>query len=520
MNKNQCRTKTSGKIATCFVVIILIALIFNMKKAHATEGDLVSITFNDVNMYNAMVNELGDKVTEKSDKTIKMTQENIDKVTSIALEEKEISDITGIKKFTKLESLNLGSNKIKDITAIESLANLKTLYLPNNQINNIDSLKKLSNLEGLSLGKNNLDSEGYKVLSDMTDNGNFSNLKGLWLWELGITDLNQINFIKNLKGLTLLDLHGNGMSDISGLKELTNLNTLYLFNNKIKDINTLEGLTNLVVLNLYNNEISDISALEGLTNLTSLGLNENEISDISALEGLTNLTLLKLERNKINKSDIINVLSDKNKLDYLSLSLNDINEISEIANHVKSNYIIVYSPNEEEIVKSVTVSIIANEEVQEVPGWELSENKKILTKIYTKNIEESVTIKKLSGATKSFTIEIKDIQKSQDQENNGGNNTEDNKGNNSGNNNKEDNNGESDTKKDTEDNAGEQNNNHKTDGGANNKQEMFDDNIYNMNEGLANKRIPQTGTTYVIISIVGALAVVGAISYIRYKNVK
>lgn len=49
---------------------------------------------------------------------------------------------------------------------------------------------------------------------------------------------------------------------------------------------------------------------------------------------------------------------------------------------------------------------------------------------------------------------------------------------------------------------------------------MFDDNIYNMNEGLANKRIPQTGTTYVIISIVGALAVVGAISYIRYKNVK
>ena len=60
---------------------------------------------------------------------------------------------------------------------------------------------------------------------------------------------------------------------------------------------------------------------------------------------------------------------------------------------------------------NVKVTITSNEEVQSVTGWTLSSDKKILTKEYSANTKETVTIKDLAGNEKQATIEINNIDK-------------------------------------------------------------------------------------------------------------
>ena len=61
--------------------------------------------------------------------------------------------------------------------------------------------------------------------------------------------------------------------------------------------------------------------------------------------------------------------------------------------------------------ESVTVTITANEELQNVEGWKISNNKKILTKTYTSNATETVKIKDLAGNETIKNISITNISK-------------------------------------------------------------------------------------------------------------
>ena len=61
--------------------------------------------------------------------------------------------------------------------------------------------------------------------------------------------------------------------------------------------------------------------------------------------------------------------------------------------------------------ENVMVEITSNEALQEVTGWTLSTDKKKLTKTYTANASETVTIKDLVGNTASVEISIENIDK-------------------------------------------------------------------------------------------------------------
>lgn len=62
--------------------------------------------------------------------------------------------------------------------------------------------------------------------------------------------------------------------------------------------------------------------------------------------------------------------------------------------------------------QDIVVTITANEEIQEVEGWTLSEDKKTMTKTYTENTEEEIIIKDLVGNSTSTTIiKISNIDK-------------------------------------------------------------------------------------------------------------
>jgi len=55
--------------------------------------------------------------------------------------------------------------------------------------------------------------------------------------------------------------------------------------------------------------------------------------------------------------------------------------------------------------------ITSNEELQEVGGWQISDDKKVLTKTYTKNNEELITIYDLAGNSITETIKVENIDK-------------------------------------------------------------------------------------------------------------
>ena len=63
----------------------------------------------------------------------------------------------------------------------------------------------------------------------------------------------------------------------------------------------------------------------------------------------------------------------------------------------------------ERTTRNVTATITANEAIQEIEGWTLSEDKKVLTKKYSKNTKETVTIKDLAGNESTIKVEITNI---------------------------------------------------------------------------------------------------------------
>ena len=61
--------------------------------------------------------------------------------------------------------------------------------------------------------------------------------------------------------------------------------------------------------------------------------------------------------------------------------------------------------------KNVVATIKADEEIQEIEGWTLENDKRTLTKEYTSNVNETVIVKDLEGNETQANIEIKNIDK-------------------------------------------------------------------------------------------------------------
>ncbi len=421
------------KIISVFIVIVLMGMLILPNISIAT--DLISITFPDENLYNEITKELEDKIESKNDdtQTIQMTQENIDVVKKLNLYGKEIKNISGLDVFKNLTELDLSENNIQDITELKELKNLTGLGLAQNNISDITALKELKDLIELYLSENNIQ---------------------------------DITLLKDLKNLKLLELSKNNVKDITELKELKNLMGLGLAQNNVSDITALKQLKNLMELYLPENNIQDITPLKDLTNLEYLYLNENNITDISALDNLNKLKEVNLENQKIilnvNKEiklpSIFFQSQDANSKGYSGGSLNfencKLNEDGETLNidneeekakvtieGEKGLYGSVLEVTVDKQVPKVTleysttkptkenviVKIKADEEIQEVEGWTLSEDRKTLEKEYSQNKEEDVVVKDLAGNETKITVKVENIIKDEEnnkEENNKPSNTE------------------------------------------------------------------------------------------------
>ena len=495
------------KILKINSLVLILVLMFNMlfPILSIAAEEKVTISFKDKNLYNAILTELGSKVESSNEGTltITITKANLETVTTLELNKKQITDVSGIEKFTNLKTLDLKYNNISDITPLSSLSSLTELILNKNKISDITPLAGLSKLENLYIGENEI--------ADIRPLTTLSNLRSLWLYSNKITDITPLSSLSNL---TILILNNNKItsfeplsnlttlqqvsfsnmeiSDISFLTKLTNIKWLLLTNTNIDDISVLANLKGLISLSIGENpNLKDVSALANCTNLENLWIHNNNIESISELKTLTKLENLGISGNKISDLSIVDEIASielnnewepkfSDKYDKMTVSSNyqniskiltkteAANEITlpQIFTKIKDKNSKLYTEEALELVnctlssdgtkiklnenvneatvtikggaiadskfvvkvddgkppvldvkystteptnKSVTVTITSNKELKEVEGWKLSEDKLSITKEYTQNATEEITVQDFAGNTGKTKVVINNI---------------------------------------------------------------------------------------------------------------
>ena len=292
-----------------------------------------TVNIPDANLRAAITEALG-KVSGA-----RVTRDEIATLTHLNVNNKEISDLTGLEHAKNLDNIELKHNLISDISPLAGLIRLRRVLLRDNAISDISPLKGLINVDELYIPHN--------LISDLSPLKNLINLRWTNLGHNAIDDLSPLAGLIKLESIAMSD---NPLADLSPLAELTNLQSYHSWGTPILNLSALAGLpklreinvcdgeisdisplaraTGLKELYLVNNDISDISALKGLTGLTRLSLKHNEVSDLSPLEGLSNLTWVELHDNAISD---VSPLAELNNLTWLDLSQNAISDVSSLA---------------------------------------------------------------------------------------------------------------------------------------------------------------------------------------------
>ena len=339
--------KTRKRIIQFILIVVLFILQFFIP-TKSVQAKAKLVKFEDKTLAAAVYDEINNSwnVQWWNDKWIWIW--DIEKIDTLHLQSKNLSDLTGLEDFEGLTTLYLDSNKISNLEPLSGLTTLKNLYLSKNKISNISGLASLTNLEELDLQGNQISS--ITALSKLTklkklylnDNkitsitslSGLTNLSTLMLYN---NQIDSITSLANLTKLTILNASNNKISSITPLSKLTKLNALRLEKNNISDISTLSKLTNLNVLWINDNKISDISALANLKGLGAtitpqivnvgkedayaLNISNNQIEDVSSLAGLTKILALNISNNKIKD------VSKLNSYMLLDMSKNQIEDI-------------------------------------------------------------------------------------------------------------------------------------------------------------------------------------------------
>ena len=137
--------------------------------------------------------------------------------------------------------------------------------------------------------------------------------------------------------------------------------------------------------------------------------NENVIVAITSNEEMQEVEGWKMSENKNeitkeyteNKEETVVIKDKLGNQTETKVSVKNIDKVNPV---VEVRYSTI-NPTRE----NVTVTIVANEEIQEVEGWKMSENKKEITKEYAENTEEAIILKDKVGNQTEVKISIKNI---------------------------------------------------------------------------------------------------------------
>ena len=285
-----------------------------------------------------------------------LTQQVMQKLTTLNAENSEITDLTGLEHATQLEILNLGANQITNITPLEGLTRLTQLSLHLNNISELTPLEGLINLRRLNLSSN--------TISDIDPLMELTKIIDLNLLDNKLSD---IGAITELKEITRLDISGNQIEDITPLNALAQITSLNLSDNQITDITALRNLRGITRLDIFGNQIEDITPLNALAQITSLNLSENRITNITALASLNRIIRLEIAGNQIQS---VTPLEKLTQITHLDLSVNHISDIATLEDltHLRRLYL-----NTNQITDVSTLERLENLEILWISGNPISD---------------------------------------------------------------------------------------------------------------------------------------------------
>ena len=189
---------------------------------------------------------------------------------------------------------------------------------------------------------------------------------------------------------------------------------------------------------------------------------------------------------------------------------------------------------------NVTVTITSNIKLKFKPGWTLSDDGYQISREYTQNTKEQITVEDINGNTTTVDIVITNIKKNDDNtgnndnsnNNNNGNNNSNSNNNNNGNNNSNSNNNNSGNNNSNSNNNNSGNNNSNNNNNSNSKNGSNNINYNNNNRNSGNgnqgtttsgENLPKTGMNAIVtvaIVFVSGIVIALFIKLRKYKDVK
>lgn len=186
-------------------------------------------------------------------------------VGDINLNDKNISDLTGIKSFSNFRKLYVGDNNLATLD-LSGMTKLEDVYCGNNMITSIN-LNGMTNLLYLACQSNLLTA---------------INLEGLLYLKYLNLDKNQFTslLINNLPSLEICSIEGNKQPLTLSFSNLPILKTIYAQGSQLTSID-VSGLQALKILSCGSNQLNSISFKDNvLQNLSFLSVTNNPIQFI------------------------------------------------------------------------------------------------------------------------------------------------------------------------------------------------------------------------------------------------
>lgn len=282
-----------------------------------------TVLFEDENLEKAVKQATG-KTT--------LTIADMEKIESLALDNKEIKNLKGLETAKNLRILQLSGNKVTDLSPISGLKELRVLDIRANLVGDLNAIHSLENLACLLAS--------YTGCADASSLAELTQLETL---DLSSNDLKDLSFlsklskIKNLKisensfdntditvlgvlyNLEVLQADNSGLTGLLNLDQLTHLKSVDLSNNFLDYLELNE--CPLKVLNIGNNQITDLAGITKAIYLEALNVENNQLSSIAGIERCPQLRILNISGNSIKEIDELKALTN---MEYLNCSQQQI----------------------------------------------------------------------------------------------------------------------------------------------------------------------------------------------------
>lgn len=221
----------------CGIFILLLSVFVTKQQEDIQKIDSTIVLTDEANIQETQIISFSDKNLENvireviNKPTGDMFLSDVQMITSLDAESKNIESLEGIQYLSNLIVLGLWENDINDISPIKSLSQLEQLFLDGNNISDLKPLSMLNRVFNLGLGGNNI--------QDISPLANLANLQMLNISNNYISDLEPL---LNINFLECLDLSGrNNITDFSPLKNISTLKELEIYGDEdFDDFDVLE----------------------------------------------------------------------------------------------------------------------------------------------------------------------------------------------------------------------------------------------------------------------------------------